>query len=175
MLILNDNGLSDKGLCNILNGLWKQGTLESINISNNQIGKLSLEKLNELFLTQPIQELRLSQLGQYSKNTCWLTELMKSIGISSTSSNEGDLPDYALLVLKLNDMNFSDKATFPLLKECLMKNTVLRDLNLSTTMISSKELAELTELLKESMNIKWFDISNNYLSFTNEANKEYNE
>ena len=100
---------------------------------------------------------------------------MKSIGISSTSSNEGDLPDYALLVLKLNDMNFSDKATFPLLKECLMKNTVLRDLNLSTTMISSKELAELTELLKESMNIKWFDISNNYLSFTNEANKEYNE
>ena len=64
---------------------------------------------------------------------------MNSIGIClpPPEAEEKDEQDYALLVLKLNDMNFSnnqfrnddkgssDKSAFPLLKECIIKNELL--------------------------------------------------
>ena len=81
---------------------------------------------------------------------------------------------YGLLVLKLSDMNFGHKSSFPLLKQLIQKSRLLNDLNLSNTMISSKELASITSVLKDGMSIKWLDISYNQLSFSN-ANEQDNE
>jgi len=63
---------------------------------------------------------------------------MNSMGIClpPPETEENDDQDYALLVLKLNDMNLSDnqfrddmgssdKSAFPLLKECIIKNRLL--------------------------------------------------
>jgi hypothetical protein len=47
--MLQDNGLTDKGMSYILEGLFDQKTLESINISNNEIGSLSIEVFAEIF------------------------------------------------------------------------------------------------------------------------------
>lgn len=49
VLMLDDNGLLDKGLSYILDGLAKQKQLESLNISNNEIGPLSSAKLQQIF------------------------------------------------------------------------------------------------------------------------------
>ena len=50
--MLQDNGLSDKGLSYILDGLYEQKTLESINVTNNEIGIKSEEVLEKIFLRQ---------------------------------------------------------------------------------------------------------------------------
>ena len=76
---------------------------------------------------------------------------------------------YALLVLKLSDMNFGHKSpeqsAFPLLKQLIEKNSLLNDLNLSNTMLSSKELASITSVLSDGARLRWLDLSYNRLSF----------
>jgi len=102
----------------------------------------------------------------------------KEEGNISTYSqyDNSDKYSYNLLVLKLNEINFGDKfndfSTYPLLKECIRKNTMLVDLNLSKTQISSKELAGITNILTD-MNVKWLDLSYNYLN-NQKPYKEYN-
>lgn len=49
VLMLDDNGLLDRGLSYILDGLAKQKQLESLNIGNNEIGPLSSAKLQQIF------------------------------------------------------------------------------------------------------------------------------
>ena len=71
---------------------------------------------------------------------------MNSIGIyapKTVEDNESDYTRYSekytynLLALKLNEINFGDKfndfSAYPLLKECLYRNKMLIDINLSKT------------------------------------------
>ena len=64
--MLQDNGLTDRGLSYILDGLLEQKTLESINITNNEIGIQSQKVFEQIFERQNrkkhIQEIRLSKI-----------------------------------------------------------------------------------------------------------------
>ena len=47
--MLEDNGLTDRGMSYILEGLSKHKCLESLNICNNDFGPLSQVQFDEIF------------------------------------------------------------------------------------------------------------------------------
>ena len=65
-MILNENGLTDQGMCHILRGVHEKRSLESLNISSNQMGPEAINAFSNIFEYQirvhQISELRLSDL-----------------------------------------------------------------------------------------------------------------
>lgn len=47
--MIQENGLTDKGMSYILDGLFEQKTLESINIGSNEIGVQSVSIMEKIF------------------------------------------------------------------------------------------------------------------------------
>lgn len=102
--ILDSNGLSDLGLSYILEGLRRPGQLESLNISKNEFGPLSLAVLRQIL--QPswpeprqLAELRLQHL--FFTKRAVLQELLAILG--------EDGADFATMrVLKLAEINISE-------------------------------------------------------------------
>ena len=92
--MLNDNGLTDKGLSYILEGLHHQKSLESLNICNNDFGAHSQLWFEEIFEKSHMQELRLSKIKFVNGKA--LVTMMKTIADSS---------HLGLLALKINDVN----------------------------------------------------------------------
>ena len=100
-MILNENGLTDQGLSYILKGIHVKRALESLNISQNQVGPKSIEALVDIFESSYrnyyIQELRMSELQFVGGTT--VEHLMVAFNESSFNN---------LLGLKLNDLKLFD-------------------------------------------------------------------
>ena len=149
--MLDDNGLTDKGMSHILEGLNAQKNLESINITNNELGPLSLEIFQEIFDRMHISELRLSKIK--FANTRLISQTMRIIA---------DGYHLGLLALKLTDINLHYKSVFEPLLEIVSKNKGITDFNVENTGLLPIQLQELTEVLKsECKNLKLLNLSNN--------------
>ena len=101
VLILNQNGLTDLGMSYLLRGVHAKRALESLNISQNQIGPKSIEALTEIFESSSrnyfIQELRMSELQFVGRAT--VDHLLTAFNESSFNG---------LLALKLTDLKLFD-------------------------------------------------------------------
>lgn len=153
MLILDKNGLSDKGVQLILEGIRRQETIESINISKNDLGSLSVETLGQIIDMQnsshQIQEFRLSNI-KFSKNS--LNKLFQYLNESSV---------YGFLALKLSFLNLRDID----IGNYLMKCSALIDLNLECSQLQQAQMTQVLHcLVQKNSQLKWLNIANNCIS-----------
>ena len=121
--MLEDNGLTDQGLAYILDGLQYQKGLESINISQNEMGPKCIHVLNQIFENQNsanhLTEFRLSKIKFTTKYI-----------FSSLLSDFNECPFIGILAIKFNSFNLSNPIDFPELNKFIANNKSLIDLNL---------------------------------------------
>ena len=125
VLMLDDNGLSDQGLAYILDGLHYQKGLESLNISQNEMGPKCLQVLKQIFESQNsanhLTEFRLSKIKFSSKYI-----------FSGLLSDFNECPFIGILAIKFNSFNLSSPIDFPELNKFIANNKSLIDLNLQS-------------------------------------------